>query len=148
MESKVKLPRQRVRVQTVVDPERKTKALQSEKKSADINNIVARAHKTGQLPVLVGRQPIQSLPSVSTYQEALNQVVHAREQFDRLPASIRNEFDNDPVKLLRALDNPQENLERLLKAKMLHPVKEKIDPIIASLQKIAENTAPKSPSEE
>ena len=49
MERRVKQPYERTRTQTDV-PSRKTKAVQSEKKHSDINNIVARAHKTGQFP--------------------------------------------------------------------------------------------------
>jgi hypothetical protein len=83
-ERRVKNPYERTRVVTKVK-ERRTKAVQSERKSADINNIVARAYQTGQLPVLMGRQHIEQLPDVESYQDAMNKVVFAQQQFERLP---------------------------------------------------------------
>lgn len=106
--SYVKSRGERTRVQTSHNtPE--TKAVQSEKKSSDINNIVARAIKTGQLPVLMSRQPIEQLPDAQTYQEMLNQVVFAQQSFERLPAEIRSEFHNDPVNLLTAVSEAEGN---------------------------------------
>jgi len=143
MERQIKTAYTRTRQQTAQPAERKTKCVQSEKHASNINNIVAKANKTGMLPVLMQRQPIQNLPTETTYQEALDKVVHANQQFERLPAAIRNEFDNDPRKLLAALDKPEDNLNKLLKAAVLEPVKEVIDPIIAELRKM---NAPAEPS--
>ena len=56
----------RTQVQAVIPDDNKTKAVQSERDHADINNIVARAYKTGQLPILVNRQPIPELPEAQT----------------------------------------------------------------------------------
>ena len=109
-ERRVKNPYERTRVVTKVK-ERRTKAVQSERKSADINNIVARAYQTGQLPVLMGRQHIEQLPDVESYQDAMNKVVFAQQQFERLPAAIRDEFDNDPSKMLQAVSQSGENPE-------------------------------------
>lgn len=100
----IKPSRTRSRVVTQIDPEAKSKVLQSEKKHADINNIVARAKETGQLPVLMGRNPITELPDSTTYLDMMNKVVEARQSFERLPSGVRNLFDNDPAKLLATLD--------------------------------------------
>lgn len=126
----------RTRVITEIPPAAETKCRKSEKNNACINNIVAKAYKTGQLPVLMHRQPLPELPSEQTYQEMLDKVVHAQQRFEQLPASIRNAFDNDPKMLLRALENPQDNMELLLKANVLEEVKQKTDPVIAELQSI------------
>lgn len=101
----------RTRVQTEQPAERKTKCVQSERHHADINNIVARAYKTGQLPLLVNRQPIPELPEAQTYQDMLNKVVFAQQSFERLPASIRAEFENKPEKLLEALHAKEKSPE-------------------------------------
>ena len=90
----------RTRVITEIPADTKTKAVQSERDHADINHIVARAYKTGQLPILVNRQPIPELPQVQTYQDMLNKVVFAQQAFERLPSAIRAEFENKPEKLL------------------------------------------------
>lgn len=101
----------RTRVQSEQPDERKTKCVQSERHHADINNIVARAYKTGQLPLLVNRQPIPQLPEAQTYQDMLNKVVFAQQSFERLPASVRAEFENKPEKLLEALHSKKKSPE-------------------------------------
>lgn len=104
---KYKSANERTRVQTHTEPDAKSRVLQSEKKNADINTIVARAKQTGQLPVLMGREHVQQLPNHITYQESLNQVVQARTAFERLPASIRNKFENKPENMLASIHAAQ-----------------------------------------
>lgn len=99
---------ERTRVITEI-ADTKTKAVQSEAKHADINAIVAKAHKTGQLPVLMGRKPIETMPDVESYQDALNKVVKANQAFERLPSSIRAEFGNKPENMLHALEASEKN---------------------------------------
>jgi len=110
MTRKLKKAYTRTRVQTQIS-ERKTKAVQSERKHSDINNIVSKAYKTGQLPVLMNRQPMEQLPDALTYQEALNKVVFAQQQFERLPSSIRSEFENKPENMLSAITKAEKNPE-------------------------------------
>lgn len=101
----------RTRIKTAGDPERKSKCVQSEKHASDINNIMARAHKTGQLPVLMNRQEVTPLPDGQTYQDALNKVVFAQQQFEQLPSEIRTLFENDPKKLLDAIHNSKDDAD-------------------------------------
>ena len=101
----------RTRVITEIPADTKTKAVQSERDHADINHIVARAYKTGQLPILVNRQPIPELPQAQTYQDMLNKVVFAQQAFERLPSAIRAEFENKPEKLLQALHDMNKSPE-------------------------------------
>lgn len=108
MTSQVKEPKTRTRVQTVIE-DRKTKTIQSEKTHSNINNIVAKAHRTGQLPILMRRQPIPSLPDAMSYQEALDKVVFAQQSFERLPAAVRAEFGNNPQNMLQAVEQSQNN---------------------------------------
>lgn len=103
LKRKVKGVRERTRVISEIDPDRVTKCVQSEREHSDINNIVARAYKTGQLPILK-REPIPDLIDQHTYQDMLNKVVFAQQQFERLPSQIRETFDNKPEKMLAALD--------------------------------------------
>lgn len=106
--SKIKPHGTRTRVQTD-NPEPKSRVIQSEAKNCDINTIVARAKQTGTLPVLMGREPIAELPTAATYLDMMNQVVQARQQFERLPAAIRNQFDNKPENLLATLEASQKD---------------------------------------
>ena len=146
MSKKIRKQYSRVQVRTKRDPERRTKAVQSERDNQNINNIVGKAIKTGQLPVLVGRQPIERLPNIDSYQDAMDKIARANSEFEKLPSLIRREFDNDPSKLLAALENPKENLDLLQKASVLEPVQEVIDPVVAELQKIEKAiTSPETP---
>jgi len=113
MSREVKQPQERVRVQTIIT-DTKTATIQSEKQQSNINNIVAKAHKTGQLPILMGRQPIPTLPDAMTYQDALNKVVFAQQQFERLPAAVRAQFSNNPENMLNAISQSDKNPETKL----------------------------------
>lgn len=113
---KIKPAYSRIRITTDIPEHRKTKCVQSEKKNADINNIVARAYQSGQLPVLMNRQPLPDLPTEATYQDMLNKVVFAQQAFERLPSNIRAEFENKPEKMLKAIEHSRE--DEKLKAKL------------------------------
>lgn len=106
---KIKAAYHRTRVVSEFPEERKTRAVQSEAKHSDINNIVAKAFKTGQLPVLMNRQPIPDLPDAMTYQDMLNKVVFAQQQFERLPSAVRAEFGNKPENMLTAIAQSKDN---------------------------------------
>lgn len=127
MEKRVKKPAERTRVQTHFE-DFKTKAVQSERQSSDINNIVARAIKSKQLPVLMNRQHQAGLPDDISYQEALNKVVAADQAFMRLPSSVRAEFGNDPRQLLNAIHNHKGN-ENLTKKLQELDILKKSDPV-------------------
>lgn len=113
---KIKPAYYRTRITTVIAEDRKTKCVQSEKKNADINNIVARAYQSGQLPVLMNRQPLPDFPTEATYQDMLNKVVFAQQAFERLPSNIRTEFENKPEKMLQAIEHSKK--DEKLKAKL------------------------------
>jgi len=119
----VKSPHERTRVITeIADP--KTRAIQSEARNSDINHIVAKAYQTGQMPVLMNRQPLPDMPNVESYQDAMNKVVFANQAFERLPSAIRAEFANSPQNMLYAVENSHNNPElksKLEKLGLLNP---------------------------
>ena len=126
----------------------KTKCIQSARDEQNINYIVSKAVKTGMLPVLMSREPMQALPDVDSYQDALNRVVYAQQEFEKLPSLVRREFGNDPSRLLEALSNPKENLELLKRASVLEPVHDVVDPILQELKNISEAVSSPIPSSE
>lgn len=128
MERKIKPAYARTRVTTDIPEDRKTKAVQSEKKHSDINNIVAKAYQTGSLPILMGRQHMPDLPTEATYQDMLNKVVFAQQAFERLPSAIRAEFDNKPEKMLAAIERSKDSPETAKKLQNLG-ILEKPEPI-------------------
>lgn len=78
----------------------KSLAQQNQKLEADINEIVRRFGLTGQLPVN-NRIPIEAdFDDILTYQDAMNAVRAADENFAALPADIRARFNNDPAQYI------------------------------------------------
>lgn len=79
----------------------------------DVNQVMARFEKTGQLPNFVGSAPqyldVSEVPDLIT---ALNVVEAAKAAFMTLPAKTRAEFENDPVQFVAFAENP-ENLDRM-----------------------------------
>lgn len=81
---------------------------QSFKAECDINNILKKYNKTGQLPDMIRANPrYGDFSNVPSYQEALQIVAHAEEQFAGLPAKVRQEFSNDPSLFLSFASDPQ-----------------------------------------
>lgn len=93
------------RVRVGVECKDKSMARSDMAEECDINNIVKRYSKTGQLPVSVGdRMPRFGEAPVMSFHEGLNMVIAAREAFSELPAAVRKRFGNDPGALIGALE--------------------------------------------
>lgn len=75
--------------------------VQDERDSCDINNIVAKFHKTGDVGRVNANAPMFiDLPTSVEYQDALGLQKGAFDAFMLLPAEVRARFDNSPVKFL------------------------------------------------
>ncbi len=77
-----------------------TLAQQQFRDEADINTILERFGRTGELVVPVNVPQFGDYSEVVDYHSAMNMVIEAQDSFDRLPAKIRAEFDNDPGKFV------------------------------------------------
>lgn len=94
--------------------------VQSDAKDADINTIMARYQKTGQLPAL-GRLPSYGdFDVVNDFRSALELVRQGEAEFMRLPAAVRADFGNDPAAFSEFASNPA-NHEELLDMGILAP---------------------------
>lgn len=95
----------RPRCSIVFDPaEKRTK--DSFKDETDINNIMKKYLRTGQLPALVARDArYGDFSDVVSYQESLEVVARAQEAFYALPAAIRTECGNDPAVFLHKVQD-------------------------------------------
>lgn len=102
------------RVRVTVNCGSETRTKQSFKDECNINKIVARYRRTGQLPVRDVVPRFMDCVGVGNYYEASLQVKAAEEAFRRLPSEIRKHFDNDPGKLVDAVQDP-ERREELVK---------------------------------
>lgn len=113
---------------------------QSDLKDTDLNLLFKRFEKTGQLPDMISRDGrYGDFSAVPDYQEALNIVKHAQEQFENLNADLRNRFENDPVKFLAFCEDPK-NEDEMAKLGLLNAeaiARREAD----RLAKTAENTA-------
>lgn len=74
-------------------------AVQASKDEADLNVIVKKYLRTGELPQTrqVAYMDLSAMPNL---QEALHMVADAEAAFMDIPADVRKYFDNDPVKLV------------------------------------------------
>jgi len=98
-----------------VDTGLKTPVKQEFKDDTDVNNIVERFLRTGELSNMIQQDPIYGdFVDVPTYEEAFNIVLFANEQFDALPSNLRERFFNSPAKFLEFCSNP-DNRDEMVK---------------------------------
>lgn len=100
------------------------------KDECDINNIMAKFNKTGELPDMIKREPrYGDFSDPLSFQEAQNLIIHAGEQFEALPAKVRERFKNDPESFLRWVheEASEEEMQTmgLLKEKQPEPIEAK-----------------------
>lgn len=104
----------------------KGRTKQSFRDDCDINNILKKYNKTGQLPGLIKTNPqYGDFSEVGTYQDALAVVLHAQSQFEGLPSAVRARFSNDPASFLAFATNPQ-NGEEMVRMGLATKKKEKL----------------------
>lgn len=89
-----------------------SKTKQSFKDETDINKLMDRYAKTGQVPAVNNRQPQYGYAPSADFQEALELVQNAKTMFSELPSKVRQNFDNDPAKLLAFVENPENGPEQ------------------------------------
>lgn len=93
---------------------------QSHKKDADINHIVENLNRG--LPATITNQQelFGDFTSAQTFQESMNIVTHAQEQFEALPAELRKRFANDPRQFLEFVSD-EKNIDEVEKLGLLNP---------------------------
>jgi len=85
------------------------------KKETDINTIMERYTRTGQLPIVSKKiASYGDFSNVPDYQTSLNIVNAAQAQFDALPSHLRKFFNHDPSRMLEFVANP-ENKQHMIK---------------------------------
>jgi len=86
--------------------EEPTRAQQHHKDECDINVILERFGKTGQMPVSAISAQYGDFSGVHDYHTALNTLIAAESEFDALPAKLRARFQNEPANLIEFLNDP------------------------------------------
>lgn len=77
-----------------------TLAQQQFKDEADINTILERFGRTGELVVPARLPQYGDFDQVNDYHSAMNAVRSAQESFEALPAKVRARFENDPARFV------------------------------------------------
>ena len=104
------------RVKSLVIGETRTQ--QQFKKECDINVVVSRFMKTGQLPPPKAQGFYADVSDVEDFQSAREAVRQAEADFMRYPAAIRAAFDNDPTVFVDAFNDP-DNIDTLVEMGLL-----------------------------
>lgn len=116
----------------------KSRTVQSEADTCDINKIMERFDRTGKLPMTQVQPPRYGDARVVDFATAQQIVKDAKDQFAQLPALTRKHFGNDPQAFLEALnDQSEDNMKNLLKLGILIPKQETPEDV---LKQIAQNT--------
>lgn len=88
-----------------------SKTKQSFQDETDINKLMERYAKTGQVPAQNNRLPQYGYAPSTDFMEALQLVQDAKTMFSELPSKVRQNFDNDPAKLLAFVEDPSNGPE-------------------------------------
>lgn len=80
--------------------EDESRAVQSQKEEANINNIVRNFGITGQLPQGVKVPTYGDFEGVEDYREAIEAVRSAEAAFLAMPSDLRKRLDNDPQRFV------------------------------------------------
>lgn len=84
-----------------------SKTKQSERDLVDINSIVAKYLKTGEMPGMKGLPTYGDVSAAPTLHESLNLVRDTEAAFATLPARVREAVGNDPEQLLALVSDPE-----------------------------------------
>lgn len=103
---------------TINDEESLTQ--QDDAKDTDINVIVKRFTKSGQLPQLVMDALSGDFTDMPDYRACMERIKAANDAFATIPADIRGRFQNDPDRFIKWANDP-ENLDELRKLGLAKP---------------------------
>lgn len=116
-----------------------TKCQQNQAEQADINKIVKKYLKTGELPNQRAAvyADVSQLPD---YHQAMNTVARAKDAFNSLPSEIRSKFYNDP-KIYLDWMNDKKNLEESYNLKLrVKPSLSTGEQILQTMKEVVTNT--------
>lgn len=98
----------------------KGRTKQSFKKECDINHIMGRYLKSGNVDHLVKHAGQFGFAPAYTFQDAMNSVLKAEEMFMDLPSEVRARFGNSPSAFLDFAQR-SENIDELRRLKLAPP---------------------------
>lgn len=90
-----------------------SRTVQDPRDECDVNKLMAKYRRTGMISHLAKHPPrYEDVSQVVSFQEALNIVQRAEEEFMKMSASIRAKFGNDPGAFMAFVQNP-DNAEEM-----------------------------------
>lgn len=108
-----------------------TMAQQQFREECDINTIMERFGRTGELIAPIRMPQYGDFDGVNDYHSAMNAIVEAQSAFDQLPAKVRARFGNDPAEFLEFCFN-EENREEAIRLGLVEPVLQAPAPVSES----------------
>jgi len=125
---------------------RESHVQQHHKDDCDINTILARFAKTGELPHMIKREPrYGDFSDPVDYLEAMNTVAFANEQFASLSSTVRERFMNDPHRFLEFASDPA-NADEMARLGLMKP--EAVERVKGERQRVTEKKEEPSPKKE
>jgi len=101
-------------VKVVTEFTKPSKTQQQFKDQCDVNKIIKKYNKTGELTHLRQSKGVfADLTYVGDYRQALDKVIQANKSFMELNSQTRNRFQNDPQKLIEFLADPKNESEAI-----------------------------------
>lgn len=100
--------------------EEPTRTQQHHREECDINVILERFGRTGQLPINAISGTYGDFSGVHDYHTALNTLIAAENEFDALPAKLRARFANEPANLIEFLNDPK-NKDQAIELGLINP---------------------------
>lgn len=119
-----------------------TRTVQSDADSTDLNKIVARYMRTGELPQTPVPPRFGDFRNVGDFRSCNDVIVRARESFEALPSRIRERFVT-PEAFCTFCENP-ENLDEMRKLNLAVPKKEPVPEKVVKVEVVGGGEAPKS----
>lgn len=102
-------------VHTAKNARQERRTIQDMKDSCDLNHIFAKARKTGVIDHVRKYKPVFGEISGMDFEEAFNLVKNSTEQFQNLPATVRQKFNNSVENYLDFMSEAENrNVEALL----------------------------------
>lgn len=88
-----------------------SKTEQSHENEVDINQIVARAKRTGVMPGNAMAARYGDFTNAEDFMQIQNRIITAEKQFEALPVAVRERFGNDISKLIDFIANERNREE-------------------------------------
>lgn len=114
------------RRRVTVDCKEPTRTVQDFKESCDINYIMEKYQRDGIMSMMTRDPQVGDFSNFKDYHSSLNIIIDAEEQFQEIPANIRERFNNDPEEFYNFAVDP-ENIDELRNLGLAYGLEPSVD---------------------